>query len=383
LVKGEGARLTDLDGHTYIDFLGEFTAGLYGHSEPAIIRAIREALAGGLVLGGPNCYEARLAELMCRRFPALELVRFCNSGSESTLMCLSLARAVTGRSAVMAFNGAYHGGFLSFAGGGSPINAPFPYVMADYNDAEGTRQLITRHASDLAAIIIEPMMGSGGCIPADPAFLRLLREESERHGMVLVFDEVMTSRLAPSGLHGKLGVRPDLVAFGKYLGGGVSFGAFGGKRLLMQRLDPTRPDGLTHSGTYNNNVLTMAAGIAGLEQVYTPEAAERLNAGGDRLRAKLNAAVEKHDVPIQVLGQGSMLCFHPQAGLIRRPADLAKAPAALRKLLHLELNLRGLYLARRGFMSLSLPMTDDDHDVMVAAFDAYLGDYAGVHRQPA
>jgi len=189
--------------------------------------------------------------------------------------------------------------------------------------------------------------------------------------------------LAPSGLHGKLGVRPDLVAFGKYLGGGVSFGAFGGKRLLMQRLDPTRPDGLTHSGTYNNNVLTMAAGIAGLEQVYTPEAAERLNAGGDRLRAKLNAAVEKHDVPIQVLGQGSMLCFHPQAGLIRRPADLAKAPAALRKLLHLELNLRGLYLARRGFMSLSLPMTDDDHDVMVAAFDAYLGDYAGVHRQPA
>jgi glutamate-1-semialdehyde 2,1-aminomutase len=383
LVKGEGARLTDLDGHTYIDFLGEFTAGLYGHSEPAIIRAIREALAGGLVLGGPNCYEARLAELMCRRFPALELVRFCNSGSESTLMCLSLARAVTGRSAVMAFNGAYHGGFLSFAGGGSPINAPFPYVMADYNDAEGTRQLITRHASDLAAIIIEPMMGSGGCIPADPAFLRLLREESERHGMVLVFDEVMTSRLAPSGLHGKLGVRPDLVAFGKYLGGGVSFGAFGGKRLLMQRLDPTRPDGLTHSGTYNNNVLTMAAGIAGLEQVYTPEAAERLNAGGDRLRAKLNAAAEKHDVPIQVLGQGSMLCFHPQAGLIRRPADLAKAPAALRKLLHLELNLRGLYLARRGFMSLSLPMTDDDHDVMVAAFDAYLGDYAGVHRQPA
>jgi glutamate-1-semialdehyde 2,1-aminomutase len=320
---------------------------------------------------------------MCQRFPALELVRFCNSGSESTLMCLSLARAVTGRSAVMAFNGAYHGGFLSFAGGGSPINAPFPYVMADYNDAEGTRQLITRHASDLAAIIIEPMMGSGGCIPADPAFLRLLREESERHGMVLVFDEVMTSRLAPSGLHGKLGVRPDLVAFGKYLGGGVSFGAFGGKRLLMQRLDPTRPDGLTHSGTYNNNVLTMAAGIAGLEQVYTPEAAERLNAGGDRLRAKLNAAVEKHDVPIQVLGQGSMLCFHPQAGLIRRPADLAKAPAALRKLLHLELNLRGLYLARRGFMSLSLPMTDDDHDVMVAAFDAYLGDYAGVHRQPA
>ena len=122
--RGEGPFLWSLDGDRYTDLLGEFTAGLYGHSEPAIIRAIREALAGGLVLGGPNCYEARLAELMCRRFPALELVRFCNSGSESTLMCLSLARAVTGRSAVMAFNGAYHGGFLSFAGGGSPIMRP-------------------------------------------------------------------------------------------------------------------------------------------------------------------------------------------------------------------------------------------------------------------
>jgi glutamate-1-semialdehyde 2,1-aminomutase len=381
LVKGEGARLTDLDGHTYIDFLGEFTAGLYGHSEPAILRAIQEALSGGLVLGGPNRYEARLAELMCARFPALELVRFCNSGSEATLMCLSLARAVTGRAAVMAFNGAYHGGFLSFAGGGSPINAPFPYVMADYNDVDGVRQLIGQHAQSLAAIIVEPLMGSGGCIPADPAFLRTLREEADRHGIVLVFDEVMTSRLAPGGLHGRLGLTPDLVAFGKYLGGGVSFGAFGGKRALMQRLDPTRPDGLTHSGTYNNNVLTMAAGIAGLEQVYTAEAAERLNAGGDHLRARLNEVVARHGAPVQVLGQGSMLCFHPQRAPIRRPADLAGAPAALRKLLHLEMNLRGIYIARRGFMSLSLPMTRSDHDTLVAAFDEFLSEYSGVLAQ--
>jgi len=381
LVKGEGARLTDLDGHTYIDFLGEFTAGLYGHSEPAILSAIQEALSGGLVLGGPNRYEARLAQLMCERFPALDLVRFCNSGSESTLMCLSLARATTGRSSVMAFNGAYHGGFLSFAGGGSPINAPFPYVMAEYNDTDGVRKLVGQHAQSLAAIIVEPLMGSGGCIPADPAFLRTLREEADRHGIVLVFDEVMTSRLAPGGLHGKLGITPDLVAFGKYLGGGVSFGAFGGKRTLMQRLDPTRPDGLMHSGTYNNNVLTMAAGIAGLEQVYTPEAAGRLNAGGDRLRARLNEVAGKHGAPVQVLGQGSMLCFHPQRAPIRRPADLAGVPADMRKLLHLELNLRGIYVARRGFMSLSLPLTQSDHDALAAAFDGFLGDYSGLLAQ--
>ena len=378
LTRGDGARLTDLDGHTYIDFLGEFTAGLYGHSEPAILSAIKEALADGLVLGGPNRYEARLARLMCERFPALELVRFCNSGSEATLMCVSLARATTGRQSILAFHGAYHGAFLGFAGGGSPLNAPFPCMLAPYNDADAVRRLIAEHAADLAAIIVEPLMGSGGCIPGDPEFLRALGEEADRHGIVLVFDEVMTSRLAPGGLHGKLGLRPGLVAFGKYLGGGVSFGAFGGRRALMQRLDPTRADGLMHSGTYNNNVLSMAAGVAGLTRVFTPHAAEALNAGGDRLRTRLNAAVAKRDLPLQVLGQGSMLCIHPQRAAVRRPADLARVRPEARKLLHLEMNLRSFYLARRGFMSLSLALGAADHDALVGAFEAYLEEYAPV-----
>src|SRR5690606_6470027 len=260
------------------------------------------------VLGGPNAYEARLAELMCDRFPAVELVRFCNSGTEANLMCLSLARAATGRDAVMVLNGAYHGGFLSFASGHSRVNAPFDYVMGEYNDVGGVRRLIADHGDRLAAVIIEPMMGAGGCIPGTPEFLTMLREETRRHGAVLIFDEVMTSRLAPGGLHGALGLTPDLVSFGKYLGGGVTFGAFGGSRELMGLLDPTRKDGFMHSGTYNNNVLTMAAGIAGLEKVFTPARAEELNAAGDRLRQRLSAAIAKHDAPMQVLGQGSMLC---------------------------------------------------------------------------
>ena len=381
IVKGEGARITDLDGHEYVDYLGEYTAGLYGHSEPAIMEAIREALSGGLVLGGPNAYEARLAELMCARFPAVELVRFCNSGTEANLMCLSLARAATGRDAVMVFNGAYHGGFLSFAKGHSRVNAPFDYVMGEYNDAEGVRRLIGEHAGRLAAVLVEPMMGAGGCIPADAEFLSMLREETRRHGIVLVFDEVMTSRLAPGGLHGALGLTPDLVSFGKYLGGGVTFGGFGGSRELMGLLDPTRKDGFMHSGTYNNNVLTMAAGIAGLETVFTPEKAEALNASGDRLRQRLAAAIARHDAPMQVLGCGSMLCIHPQRAPIRRPADHAASPADARKLLHLDLKLRGFYVAPRGFMSLSLPLTEADNDALVAAFESWLEDYAGVLTQ--
>ena len=378
IVKGEGARLTDLDGHVYTDYLGEFTAGLYGHSEPVIIKAVQEALSGGLVLGGPNTYEARLAALICERFPAVDLVRFCNSGTEANLMCLSLARAATGRDAIMVFNGAYHGGFLSFANGTTRVNAPFDYVFGEYNNADRTQRLIADNAAELAAVIIEPMMGSGGCIPADPEFLAMLRAETQRHGIVLIFDEVMTSRLAPGGLHGALDITPDLVSFGKYLGGGVTFGAFGGARALMELLDPTRKDGFMHSGTYNNNVLTMAAGIAGLEQVFTVARAAELNASGDRLRQRLNSLIAAHDAPMQVLGRGSMLCFHPQRAPIRRPADLAATANDVRKLLHLELNLRGFYIARRGFMSLSLPLTENDHDAFASAFEGWLEDYATI-----
>lgn len=378
LVRGEGARLHDLDGHEYVDFLGEYTAGLYGHSEPVILAAIREALEGGLVLGGPNTYEARFAELMCRRFPAVERVRFCNSGTEANLMNLCLARAVTGRPAILAFDGGYHGGVLSFASGGSPINAPFDTVIAAYNDTEVTRDLISRHAARLAAVIVEPMTGAGGCIEAATGFLHMLREETARHGIVLIFDEVMTSRLAPGGLHEALGVTPDLVSFGKYLGGGVTFGAFGGRADLMARLDPTSPTALSHSGTYNNNVLTMAAGIAGLERVYTPEAVARLNGAGDRLRGELQAAADAQGVPLTVTGRGSMLCIHFRPGPIGNPTEAANAPMAARKLLHLDMLLRGFYLARRGFVALCLPLTEADLAEFLAAFEAFLTEHRAV-----
>lgn len=378
LVAGSGARVTDMDGHAYLDFLGEFTAGLYGHSEPAILAAMRGALEGGLVLGGPNRWEARLAELMVARFPAVERIRFCNSGSEANTMCLCLARAVTGRSRILAFSGGYHGGFFSFAGGGaSAMNVPFDTVLAPYNDADATRDLIAAHADSLAAVILEPMLGGGGCIPAEASFIAMLREETERRGIVLIFDEVMTSRLAPGGLHERFGVTPDLVAFGKYLGGGASFGAFGGETTLMDRLDPRRPDALTHSGTFNNNVLTMSAGVAGLETVFTPERVRALNDSGDRLRTRLQAAADARDAPVRVTGLGSMLAIHPGRGPVRQPSDLDGVSDAVRKLLHLELLMRGFYLARRGFMSLSLPLTEADHDGLVTAFGAVLDELAG------
>jgi glutamate-1-semialdehyde 2,1-aminomutase len=378
--RGEGARLFDLDGHAYLDFLGEYTAGLYGHSDPVIQSAVREALSDGILLGAPNRYEAELARLMCDRFPSVELVRFCNSGTEANLNALMGARALTGRSHVMVFEHAYHGGMLSFGQSASPMNIPFDYVFGRFNDLDYTTAQIERHGDDLAAIIIEPMMGAGGCIAGEASFLQGLREAATRHGIILIFDEVMTSRLSPGGLQGKLGILPDLTTFGKYLGGGMSFGAFGGRAELMSRFDPARPDAIPHSGTYNNNVLTMAAGVAGLSKVFTPEAADALSASGERLKARLNGIGERHGAPVQVTGVGSILCMHFQSEPIRQPADAAHTPAAARALFHLEMLARGFYVARRGFLALSLPLTAADHDAFAAAFEDLLEAYGPVLR---
>jgi glutamate-1-semialdehyde 2,1-aminomutase len=378
LTRGEGARLWDLDGHAYTDFLGEYTAGLYGHSNPIIQAAVQDALAGGIVLGGPNPYEAELARLICARFASCDLVRFCNSGTEANVNALCAARAITGRSRVLVFDGAYHGGPLTFAHGGSPMNLPVPWVIGAYNDLEATLAVIERHAHELAAIIVEPMMGAAGAIAGEPAFLQGLREAATRHGILLIFDEVMTSRLSPGGLQGKLGITPDFTTFGKYLGGGLSFGAFGGRANLMARFDPRHAEALPHSGTYNNNVLTMAAGVAGLSEVFTPAASDALNAAGDALRDRLNRLAREAAVPVQVAGVGSIMCIHFDDRPLRGPADAEGSDPAARALFHLDMLERGLYLARRGFISPSLALEPADYDAFAAAFEDFLDTYGPV-----
>jgi glutamate-1-semialdehyde 2,1-aminomutase len=376
--SGEGATLRDLDGHAYTDFLGEYTAALYGHSHPVIQQAIMDALKDGIVLGGPNRYQGLLAAEISRRFPSLEQLRFCNSGTEANLLALSTARAITGRASILVFEGAYHGSLLYFGRHEPPINAPLPVVKAPYNDIEGTLQRIEQHADCLAAVIIEPMQGSGSCIPADREFLAALREACDRHGIVLIFDEVMTSRLSPGGCQTLLGITPDMTTLGKYLGGGLSFGAFGGRRRLMERFDPRREDSIPHGGTFNNNVLSMAAGWAGISKVLSAEAIGAVNARGDRLRHKLNATAAARAMPVRATGVGSLIGLHFTRGDVRRPSDLVVNDAAmarrneLQKLMHFDLIEHGQYMARRGFISLSLPLTDAECDAFVAAFDEFL-----------
>jgi glutamate-1-semialdehyde 2,1-aminomutase len=371
VVRGEGARIVDADGHEYLDFLGEYTAGLYGHSHPAIVQAIRAALADGIVLGAPNVYEGGLAAAVCERFPSIELVRFCNSGTEANLLALSLARVASGKPAVMVFEGGYHGGVFFFKDGDAPLNAPFPYLVGRYNDADAAARQIAEHAHELAAVVVEPMQGSGGVIPGEPEFLHALRKATAAADVLLVFDEVMTSRLSRGGLQETLGIRPDLTTLGKYVGGGLACGAFGGRADLMARFDPARPDALAHAGTFNNAVLTMAAGLAGLTLVYTDEECARLNALGDRLRRRLNAFATDHGLDFCATGRGSMVGLHFTRGPVRRTADSPAAPE-LRTLLHLHLLDRGYSFARRGFVALSLPLTERDVDGFAGAVEELL-----------
>jgi len=378
--KGEGQRLTDVDGHVYTDFLSEYSAGLYGHSHPKIMAAAQHALKDGIALGGPNAYEAELAALVKARFPSIDLIRFTNSGTESNLMALVTARAITGRSHVLVFESGYHGGVLSFRGGTNPINVPMPFVVGTYNDVEGTLALIEKHKNELAAIILEPMMGASGAIAGTREFLQALRDATAKHGIVLIFDEVMTSRLSPGGLQEAHGIRPDMTTFGKYLGGGFSFGAFGGARRLMERYDPTRKDSIAHAGTFNNNVMSMAAGVVGLKEIYTPEAARTLTATGEGLKARLNALFKEKGVAMQSTGIGSLLSIHFQTTPIRTPKDIV-ACEEKRALLHLELMTRGYYSARRSYLTLSIVLEKADYDGFVAVVGAIADEYKSVLKE--
>ena len=369
--RGEGARLFDVDGHEYVDLLGEYTAGIAGHSHPAARRAVIAALDGGISLGGHNTLEPKFSALVKARFPAMELLRFTNSGTEANLLAISTAVATSGKRGVMVFKGGYHGAVFTFSGGAN-INAPFDYVLAGYNDTAGTRALIADNAEKLAAVILEPMLGGGGCIPATPEFLAMLREETAKRGITLIFDEVMTSRLAVHGLGEARGIRPDLMTLGKYVGGGMSFGAFGGKEALMARFDPSREGALPHAGTFNNNVLTMSAGIAALTEIYTEEAAKTLNARGEKLRARLNESAKRSGAAVQWTGIGSMMAFHPVAGEITTPEQSNAGEARIRELLFFDLLRAGFWIARRGMIAMSLPLTDAGLDAFAAAFDEFL-----------
>ncbi|TXT10608.1 hypothetical protein VHUM_02113 [Vanrija humicola] len=365
--SGSGATVTDVDGHTYKDFLSDFTSGIYGKSNEVLKNAITTAISSGLQFGAHTTNEARLADHLTSRFPSMDLVRFANSGTEANLLAITTSLKHTKRKKVVVFSGGYHGSLLAHFHSGEPagndvpgaLRVPFDFIIAPYNDIEGTKALINPVAKDVGVIIVEPMLGAGGCIPGDPEFLQGLRDYTKEIGAVLIFDEVQTSRLAPGGRQSLLGITPDMTTVGKFFGGGFAFGAFGGKKEIMSIFDVRRPDHVNHGGTFNNSPLTMVAGSTAIEQILTAERLADLNDRGDRLREKLNSALGGAGAPFVVTGLGSINqinCHLPKEDQL----------TAL-ELVYFGLLERGFWIAQRGTLALNFEITDKDVDEFVEA----------------
>jgi len=333
---------------------------------------VNAALRTNASVGGIHRAEARLARLMCERF-RLERVRFTNSGSEANLMAITTAMQATGRRKVVVFHGGYHGGLLYFASGTAPWNVPYDFFVAPFNDAVTTSALIAEHRHELAAVVMEPMLGSGGCVPADAAFAQQVFADTKDAGAVFIADEVMTSRHGRSGMFELLGVHPDIATFGKYIGGGFSFGAFGGRAELLDQFDTSPEAGrskvVAHAGTFNNNVASMTAGCEVLGEVFTAEVAIDHTSRGDDFRRAVAGVLARSGLPMSVTGFGSMMSLHAFAQPPRNAEEVATRDNALQELVFLGLLERGVYTAARGMMNLSLTHTDDQLSQVLDALD--------------
>jgi glutamate-1-semialdehyde 2,1-aminomutase len=374
VASAEGRFLVDVDGHRYVDLLGNYTAGLLGHSPEPVRRAAHAAIDGGWALGAVHPNEVRLAELIAGRFPSIDQVRFTNSGTEANLMALALATNHTRRTKVVVFEGGYHGGVLTFAGPrrpGADVNVPHDWVVVPYNDLAAVDAAFAEHGESIAAVLVEPLQGSAGCIPGDPDVLAGVRRHCDASGTLLIFDEVMTSRLSPGGAQAVLGITPDITTLGKYLGGGFTFGAFGGRRELMVAFDATHGGRLGHAGTFNNNVVSMAAGVATLTEVLTDDVLAATNRRGERLRTALDETFARHGLPMCVTGAGSLMNIHGAPGPVRSSGDLRGADDRWKELLFFAALDAGFYIARRGFVALSIEITDDDVDAFVTFVDRW------------
>lgn len=381
LQRGEGADVWDIDGHRYCDFVGEFSAGLYGHSEPEIRKAIISALDGGIVLAAPTLAEECLASAIRDRFPSLERLRFCNSGTEANLLAITTAISFTGRRKIMVFREAYHGGVLVFSGGGSPMNVPFEFLLADYNDTEAAESMIRKHADELAAVIVEPILGAGGNIPGSAEFLRTLRRLTQLTGAVLIFDEIKTSRCGSGGVQKLFNITPDMTTLGKYVGGGLPTGVFGGRADIMGCFDPLGANTLRHAGTFNNNACSMAAGLAGLTKVFSADRADRFLRDEEAFRLELNEIMTSLNIPIQFVGLGSMFTIHFTSKPITRPKDIEPVSRRLGQLFHLECILANVLVASRGDVFMSLAVEPRHKAALSQAILSFVDAYGDLIRR--
>lgn len=375
--SGQGAYLEDVDGNRYLDCSNNWTSLIHGHAHPAVVEAVSRQVAQGTAWAAANRFAPELAELIKERVPSVDKVRFTNSGTEGTMLAVRAARAFTGRPLIVKMAGAYHGSHDDFevAGGRTPpgiLPTAADHVLeVTYNDRGDVSRLMAERGDEVAAVIVEGIMGSAGMIPPADGYLGHLREETAKYGALLIVDEVITLRLALGGAQDLYGVRPDLTAMGKIIGGGFPVGAFGGREAIMNRYSPLEPGFLHHSGTFNANPVSMVAGISTLRELdndtigYINRLGERFATGVARTAAALGA-------PLTVTGAGSLRNLHVAATPPRNAAEAAAADRDLLRLLHLKLLTAGVFMAPRGMFAFSTVTTEQEVDGAVATIEGAL-----------
>jgi glutamate-1-semialdehyde 2,1-aminomutase len=388
--RADGPYLYDADGNRYIDYVGSWGPMIAGHNHPAVLEAVISTARNGLSFGTPNPLEVTMAETITRLIPSCEMVRMVNSGTEATLSAIRLARGATGRNRIVKFEGCYHGhgdSFLVKAGSGMltlgvPTSPGVPAGLSEltatlsYNDFEGATALFDEIGGEVAAVIIEPVVGNANCIPPRPGYLQHLRALCTQHGALLIFDEVMTGfRVALGGAQTVYGITPDLSTFGKIIGGGMPVGAYGGRAELMRQIAPSGP--IYQAGTLSGNPVAMAAGLAMLGLIQQPGFYETLDARTATLCAGFEDAAREAGVPFSTNRVGSMFGLFFTAEKVETYAQAtAGDTAAFNRFFH-AMRERGVYLAPSAFEAGFLSMAHDDA-VIAATIEAARASFAAI-----
>jgi glutamate-1-semialdehyde 2,1-aminomutase len=392
MLEGQAAHLRDIDGHEFIDFMNNFTSLIHGHGHPPTVDAVQRQMAIGSAYASPTESQVALARLLCERVPSVDELRFCSCGSEATAMCARAARAFTGKQKIVKMEGGYNGNhelgemsLVPLPGKAGPIESPETtltdrglaasavegIITTPFNRPDVTRRQIEEHADEIAALILEPMLGGLGMIPPTPGMLAELRDICDENEVLLIFDEVITLRLAPGGVQDREGVTPDLTAMGKIIGGGLPAGAFGGRREIMEIFNPDHVEAVMHASTFSGNPLTISAGLATLEDLQA-EDIRRINGLGERLRAGFDAAFTRVGLQGCTTGLGSLSHVHfseePVSDARESVMSIVQA-GPLPMLLHLGMLRRGMFPAGRQMYCISTPMTEREVDLAVDAFE--------------
>ncbi|MEM2947232.1 MAG: glutamate-1-semialdehyde 2,1-aminomutase [Candidatus Bathyarchaeia archaeon] len=382
--KAKGSKLYDVDGNEYVDFWMGHGAHILGHSPAIVVDAVKKQVENGTQYGTSHELEVALAEQVVRMVPSAEMVRFTNSGTEANMYAIRLARASTGKSKIIKFEGGWHGGYDALHVGvkypfvvpesaGLTVGATQDTELAVFNNLEDVEAKASKES--VAAIIIEPVLGAGGCIPAEKEFLKGLREICNERDILLIYDEVITGfRLAPGGAQQYYGILPDITVLGKILGGGFPVGAFCGRREIMERLNPLlyeRPHHSFHGGTFCANPITMAAGLAVLKALEDGIIISKLNRTGEKVREILREIFEAKGVNVRVTGVGSIFNTHFTSKQVKNARDTFEADRKRLAEYHLNLIARGVFFLPTHFGSISAAHTDGDIEKLFQTTEDY------------